>query len=65
MLTTDQKQAYVAAGGLHCPNCNSDNIAAIGVEIHEAGADRHIYCNSCGRNWIDRYKLVSILEIDG
>lgn len=59
-LTDEQRAAYVANGGLHCPFCGE----TVEAGPLEAGEVDRVYSSvecSCGAEWTDVYRLDSIL----
>ena len=65
-LTQDQIDTYAKMGGVDCPYC--------GVSGYIYEQSRHefdsptiwqdVRCHSCGREWIDKYQLVGLSEVD-
>lgn len=65
-LTPAAVNKYVQSGGAYCPHCRSnDALQAEGHPVHLG--PEYIYqitqrmkCLSCGRQWNDLYKLITI-----
>lgn len=51
------RAAYVKIHGSQCPFCYSNYIEGGHTEVDAAGAFQEIKCLTCGREWIDEYKL--------
>lgn len=50
---------YVAAGGMKCPHCGSNNIEAVrNLDMEGTTCYQDISCGDCERTWIDVYKLI-------
>jgi hypothetical protein len=59
----EQVRDYLAAGGVRCPVCKSENISG-----DEWGSDagicwQKVHCEDCGSEWHDEYQLVNITII--
>ena len=57
------EKKYVDNGGSKCvdTNCDSSNISTSGnVQIDSGCAWQSVYCEDCGIEWTDEYKLVSV-----
>lgn len=55
---------YVAIGANVCPFCGSGNIRGDELEVDGTKAFQACWCNDCGKNWADLYKLVGYEETD-
>lgn len=61
--TTMTEEEYVAAGGVRCPKCGSQNLSGDSFDTWAGGASQSIGCNDCDAEWTDMYKLVGYGEI--
>lgn len=59
-VTEEQKQQYVADGGIKCPGCESEDIVGDDISVEEGVATQEMSCNTCNLEWTDVYRLVSI-----
>lgn len=51
-------QEYVDGNGIHCPNCDSDDITGIEqVQVEGRIATQAIECATCGARWWDEFTL--------
>lgn len=60
-LTVTKKKEYLDASH-KCPYCGSEDISGGFVEVDAEGAWQDIGCASCGKHWVDVYRLVDIEE---
>lgn len=60
ILTTEQKQKYMEAGGLVCPVCGCANISGGFVEIQGGQARQNVSCTECAAHWRDVYTLAFV-----
>ena len=52
-------EEYVRIRGVRCPFCGSgDGITGEHIEVDAGGAYQDVWCASCGKSWVDEYKLV-------
>lgn len=58
---TDEE--YVAADGVKCPFCGSEEIEGGPVEI-DCGANQEVTCLKCERRWFDSYELTGFFTTD-
>jgi alkylhydroperoxidase family enzyme len=65
MLTEAQKAAYVAARGLCCPYCASDDLNPH-MDLSADGPDvtQTVTCASCGEEWVDGFTLTGVTTED-
>ena len=56
------KKDYIANDGVECPNpeCRSDTFTGGFVEINRGQAYQNCYCEDCGWEWTDTYKLTNM-----
>ena len=59
-LTAEQKDQYLAKGGVECPACGSNDIEGHSVTINEARAFQTVHCHVCDAEWMDTYALTSV-----
>lgn len=59
--------AYVAAGGVACPACGSDDLRVASTpRTNDLGAvNRQMCCEDCGATWRDVYRLTTIADFKG
>ena len=51
---------YLAAGGLHCPVCQSEDIIGESWTAEGGTCWQEVYCGECGSRWTDDYDLVGL-----
>jgi len=52
------RQEHTRRKGKECPHCGSDEITgAYYVETGGGEATQNMYCITCGKTWLDYYKL--------
>jgi hypothetical protein len=61
-FTAAQIEKYIAAGGVICPACGSDDIGGASIAIEAGCAFQNVSCNVCDAEWTDEYKLTGITE---
>jgi len=61
-LTGEMELKYVEDGGCRCLYCGEADIQGGSIDIECGAAYQKITCNVCGRDWVDSYKLVSVIE---
>ena len=61
-LTPDKVQEYVNEGGRQCPHCKSTHLEHDSVTIDGMFALQEVWCTACDNEWMDKYKLVGIVE---
>lgn len=64
MLTREQKRAYIEAGGVRCPYCESQELDAGKGEFDAGVAWVIVTCTVCGKEWHDVFHLVTINPLD-
>lgn len=64
MLTQDQKDLYVNNCGEWCPYCESKTINTTinDTEFMASVIYQTVSCHTCGKTWIDIYRLVDVKE---
>ena len=50
-------EEHVAAEGMSCPFCDSDETEGGFVETGGGQAQQEMYCHDCEESWIERYAL--------
>jgi len=60
ILTKEQKDQYLAAGGGVCPFCGDSDISGDSVEVEATEAWQNVSCSVCGESWRDVYKLTFV-----
>lgn len=63
-LTAERRNAYIEAGGIYCPFCNSPDIEGEFVEVAAGRATQPLYCLTCQRHWTDHYVLSDVVPTD-
>jgi len=54
---------YIEAGGVECLYCGSSaGLEGGSIDIEFGEAHQEITCSECGRDWVDSYKLVGVIE---
>lgn len=63
MLTKKQKRDYVKLPVM-CPHCKSTNISAgqLATTSDEGEVTSCVNCLTCGKEWVDVYRVVDIRE---
>ncbi len=59
-LTKAQKDKYVAAGGGHCPFCESDEYTGDSITVEGGSCSQEVSCDRCGERWYDCYTLTGV-----
>ena len=55
---------YIAAGGMHCPVCNSSHLSSDGYrELIGVGASQGAICDKCKSTWLEVYQLHKITNL--
>lgn len=54
---------YVKRGGCTCLICKDDSIEGGSIQTDSGIAWQKVWCNSCGSEWTDNYKLVSTSDL--
>ena len=62
-LTVEQIGRYVAHGGVACPFCSSSEIEGGLFDTIAGECFQDVWCNDCGKQWRDVYKLVGAGEV--
>jgi len=55
--------SYLQEGGLHCPQCGSEQIEGGSFESSGGSGTQEIGCLKCGAEWYDIFELVNITQI--
>lgn len=64
VISQQQSEQYLAAGGTHCPICESPDIATFGDPSFTANAAYlDVKCNACKATWTDAYQLVAAEDV--
>lgn len=58
-MTPEQREKYIAQGGVRCPYCGSEDLDGGSVQIDRGTASQDITCLDCGKEWEDTYVLVN------
>ncbi len=61
-LTPENVVEYIEGGGRWCPHCRSIHLEWDEVKIDGKFAFQEVWCTTCDREWMDKYKLVGIVE---
>ena len=57
------EKKYIEAGGVECLYCGSSaGLEGGSIDIEFGEAHQEITCSECGRDWVDSYKLVGVIE---
>lgn len=56
-------EEYVKAGGCRCPFCGGTSLYGGFTEVDEGGAWQPVFCEDCGKEWNDIYKLLGYEEV--
>ena len=60
-FTEEQKIEYIQKNGNCCPDCGINDVQTVGPIESDAGiAWQSCWCEHCGAEWSDEYKLVNI-----
>ncbi len=51
---------YIKGGGVVCPFCGDGDLEGGFIETDQGRATQEIKCNTCGKAWIDEYKLAGV-----
>jgi phage FluMu protein Com len=64
-LTSEQIEYYLDNVGVRCPWCQSSNLDAAS-ELDQDGVTcyQNVRCAACNKEWIDKYVLVGISEVE-
>jgi len=63
-LSDEQKKAYIDAGGVCCPECDSSDVEGRCVEVDAGRATQQMSCLSCAGQWTDVYALVDLIPTE-
>lgn len=65
-ITKAMESLYLKRQGLCCPYCGSKEVASDGQPLEQDGplAWQNCSCCKCKREWVDRYELTGISEVD-
>lgn len=66
-FTKEQERNYVDNRGVRCPHCGGTDISSDHGDLATGGPDElfpKVTCENptCGKTWVEQYKLVGILE---
>jgi hypothetical protein len=64
MLTSEQKQRYIAIDGVRCPYCGEDDLECGGRTFDGNRVRIPVTCLVCDKVWIDVYVLKAIEEVE-
>lgn len=52
------QERYLKANGCECPFCRGSDVQGLGaVEVDDGKAKQDMFCDDCGKAWIDHYRL--------
>jgi hypothetical protein len=65
-ITKAMESLYLKRQGLRCPFCGSKEVASDGHPLEQDGplAWHNCSCFKCKREWVDRYELTGVCEVD-
>lgn len=62
MLSVEQQEKYLKAGGHRCPHCGSNSISSASMDSFGRAYWCTVECHDCEREWTDHFELVDISE---